>query len=75
MPRLGKNFFAHEELTVAANACVAAWDDIAGNGGLSGPAGAELRRTIALRIMDAVANGERDLERLKLIALRKMDGA
>jgi hypothetical protein len=71
MPRNGQ-ILDPESLAIAANACLAAWDSVEAT--MIDSKG-DVRRTIALRIMDAVAEGERDPERLKQIGLRQIDGS
>jgi hypothetical protein len=69
MPYRGQ-IYDSATLALVANAGVAAWREF--EAGHHSIAEAEVRRMV-LRIMDAVADGERDPERLKEIALRLMD--
>jgi hypothetical protein len=66
MPYRGQ-VYDPETLALVANAAVAAWTEFAGDGPI---AEAEIRLMV-LRVMDAVAEGERDPDRLRQIALRK----
>lgn len=66
--------FDPETVALMGHVCDQAWNEaqrwlsLAPAGDLSG-----LRDTVALRVMTAVANGERDPVRLRIIALAALD--
>ena len=71
--RLPKPNFNHETVAIMGRACDTAWYELQETVFFPSQADAgEVRNLLALRVIAAVSDGERDPERLKSIALRSV---
>ena len=67
--------FDHEPVDLMGRVCTDAWSEVLdGTLFISAIVEAECRRNMVAKVIDAVAGGERDPVRLRVIALQEMHG-